>query len=74
MVDRDIGTQSGCCGIHDVVVLVLGQVIETEDIFVDRCLETQGQLILRGVFNLQNKFPTIKIFSYQLYNLRHNGF
>jgi hypothetical protein len=53
VVDGGISTQSGCSGIHDVVVLVLGQLIEIEGIFVDRCLETQGQFILRGVLNLQ---------------------
>jgi hypothetical protein len=53
VVDRGISTQSGCSGIHDVVVLVLGQLIEIEGIFVNRRLETQGQFILRGVLNLQ---------------------
>ena len=53
MVDGGISTQSGCSGIHDVVVLVLGQLIEIEGIFVNRRLETQGQFILRGILNLQ---------------------
>jgi hypothetical protein len=53
VVDGGISTQSGCSGIHDVVVLVLGQFIEIEGIFIDRCLETQGQFILRGILNLQ---------------------
>jgi hypothetical protein len=58
VVDGGISTQSGCSGIHDVVVLVLGQLIEVEGIFVNRCLETQGQFVLRGVLNLQ-KFSRI---------------
>ena len=56
MVDGGIRTQSGCCGIHDVVVLVLGQLIEIEGIFVNRRLETQGQFILRGILNLKKIF------------------
>jgi hypothetical protein len=57
VVGRDISSHASCCGIRDVVVLVLGQVIEIKSILVDRCLETQGQLVLRGVLNLQTNFP-----------------
>jgi hypothetical protein len=64
VVDGGISTQSGCSGIHDVVVLVLGQLIEIEGIFVNGCLETQGQFILRGVLNLQ-------IFKKNFYKYHH---
>jgi hypothetical protein len=53
VIDGGISAQSGCVGIHDVIVFVLGQLIEIEGIFVNRCLETQGQFILRGILNLQ---------------------
>jgi hypothetical protein len=45
-----------CSGLHDVVVLVLGKVVEIEGIFIDRCLDAQGQLVLRRDLNLQAMF------------------
>jgi hypothetical protein len=55
VISGDIGSSS-CSGLHDVVVLVLGKVVEIEGIFIDRCLDAQGQLVLRRDLNLQAMF------------------
>jgi hypothetical protein len=52
VVGRNISRRNVCCGVHDVVILVLSQIVEIKGIFIDGCLDAQGKFVLRRDLNL----------------------